>query len=281
MTTELEKGCLIDCHNHSTLSHDGCDEPMRMAERACGLGIKHFTLTDHIEINKFDVWDFAGAVEKSYGVFLEIKERFAGKMNVYYGAELGQALSDLERTEKILAEHDYDFVLGSTHGTKSYPYLNKVPDTDEDRKRCLTEYFEDELALAEWGKFSSLAHLTFPLRFLTVDINAKELKPGWREVDMTAYDSIINKILETIISKDIALEVNSSGIRKGLFEPMPSAEYIKRYRDMGGRLITIGSDAHRVADVGADIPAVMALLKDIGFSEICVFSKKQPTFIAI
>lgn len=279
--TEKRAYTLIDCHNHSTLSHDGCDEPIRMAERACGLGIKHFTLTDHIEINKFDKWDFAGAVEKSRGVYLEIKERFAGKMNVYYGAELGQALSDLPLTEKILAEHDYDFVLGSTHGTKSYPYLNKVPDTDEDRKRCLTEYFEDELALAEWGKFCSLAHLTFPLRFLTVDISQKELKPGWREVDMTAFDSIIDKILETIIEKDIALEVNSSGIRKGLAAAMPSAKYVERYRAMGGKLITIGSDAHRVADVGADIPAVIDLVRDIGFSEICVFSKKKPTFIKI
>ncbi len=278
MSTEFE---LVDCHNHSTLSHDGCDEPIRMAERACGLGIKHFALTDHIEINKFDKWDFAGAVEKSYGVYLEIKERFEGRMNVYYGAELGQALSDPVLTDRILSEHDYDFVLGSTHGTKSYPYLNKVPDTDEDRRRCLREYFEDELALAEWGRFCSLSHLTFPLRFLTVDISRPELKPGWREVDMTEFDGIINKILEVIISKDIALEVNSSGIRKGLGVPMPDAEYISRYRTMGGKLVTVGSDAHRVADVGAGIPEVMTLLKEIGFSEICVFKKKNPTFVKI
>lgn len=83
-----------DIHMHSTLSPDGCDEPMRMAERACGLRVKHFALTDHIEIEKFDQWDYAGAVNKSYESYLAIKERFGDRMNVYYGAELGQPLYD-------------------------------------------------------------------------------------------------------------------------------------------------------------------------------------------
>ena len=131
-----------DIHSHSTLSPDGCDLPMLMAERACGLGIRHYALTDHIENEKLGSWDYAGAIERSYEVFLEIKERFAGKMEVYYGAELGQALFDQPQAERILAGHDYDFVLGSTHRTRTYPRLDQVPDSDEDRHRCLDEYFE-------------------------------------------------------------------------------------------------------------------------------------------
>lgn len=273
---ENEERCLIpaDIHNHSTLSPDGFDEPMRMAERACGLGIKHFALTDHIETEKFDSWDYAGAIEKSYRSFLEIKERFAGRMEVYYGAELGQPLFNLPLAEKILAEHDFDFVLGSTHCTRTYPSLNQIPDSDEDRRRCLDEYFEEELRLAEWGQFCSLSHLTFPLRFISGDF-------GGHEVDMERYNAVIDKILETIISRGVALEVNSSGIRKGLHVPMPSEEYIRRYYDKGGRMVTVGSDAHRVSDVGADIPQCLEMLKGVGFSEICVFKKKQPVFISI
>lgn len=274
MEKEIVRSIPADIHNHSTLSPDGFGQPMSMAERACGLGIKHFALTDHIETEKFDGWDYAGAVEKSYGTFLEIKERFEGRMEVYYGVELGQPLFDLPLAEKLLAAHDYDFVLGSTHRTRTYPYLNQIPDSEEDRRRCLDEYFEEELRLAEWGKFCSLSHLTFPLRFISGDF-------GGHEVDMSRYSAIIDKILETIISRDIALEVNSSGIRKGLHVPMPSAEYIKRYYNKGGRMITIGSDAHRASDVGADIPQVIEMLKEIGFGEICVFRKKQPIFISI
>ncbi len=263
-----------DIHNHSTLSPDGFNLPAEMAERACGLGIKHFALTDHIENEKLDSWDYAGAMRKSKEVFLEIKERYAGRMEVYYGAELGQALFDLPQAERILAEHDYDFVLGSTHRTRTYPRLDRIPDSDGDRYRCLDEYFEEELRLAEWGKFCSLSHLTFPLRFICGDV-------GGHEVDMTRYDAIIDKILETIIRQGIALEVNSSGIRKGLHIPMPSAEYVRRYFAKGGRMVTVGSDAHRTSDVGADIPQCLDMLRDIGFGETCVFRKKQPVFIKI
>lgn len=263
----------VDCHSHSTLSPDGRDTPEIMAERACRLGIQHFTLTDHIENEKLDSWDYRGAMERSREVYLRLKELYSGRMNVYYGAELGQPLYNLPQAEEILARYDYDFVLGSQHRTRTYPYLNEVPDSDADRRRCMDEYFEEELALAEWGKFCSLSHFTFPLRFICGE--------GGHFIDMTRYSSIIDKILDTIISKDIALEVNSSGIRKGLGVPMPSAEYIKRYRDRGGRLITVGSDAHRECDVGADIPKCIAILKEIGYNEICVFIKKQPTFIKI
>ena len=86
METEEIRPIPADIHNHSILSPDGCDEPMKMAERACGLGIKHYALTDHIENEKLDSWDYAGAMAKSYEVFLEIRERFAGRMEVYYGA---------------------------------------------------------------------------------------------------------------------------------------------------------------------------------------------------
>lgn len=270
---------VVDCHTHSCLSPDGHDEPMKMAERAFGLGIRHYAITDHIETEKLDEWDYAGALEKSLVAFRQIKERFAGKMNVYYGAELGQPLYNLPRAEEILARYDFDFVLGSQHRTKTYPYLNKIPDSPQDRRRCLDEYFEEELALAEYGKFCSLSHLTFPLRFLALHEGAQG-KPLFEE-EMKRYGSIIDKIMQTIISKDIALEVNSSGIRKGLGVPMPSSEFISRYRALGGKMLTVGSDAHYESDVGADIPACIRLIKDIGFSEICVFSKKEPIFIKI
>lgn len=274
METEILRHIPADIHNHSTLSPDGCDEPMRMAERACGLGIKHFALTDHIECEKLESWDYAGAIARSHDVFLEIQERFRGKMEVYYGAELGQALFNLPAAEKILAEHDYDFVLGSTHCTRTYPRLDRVPDSDEDRYRCLDEYFDEELRLAEWGRFCSLSHLTFPLRFISGDV-------GGHEVDMSRCSAIIDKILEIIIRQGIALEVNSAGIRKGLHVPMPNAEYVKRYYDKGGRMVTVGSDAYRVADVAADVPQVYGMLRDIGFTEVCVFRKKQPIFVSI
>lgn len=263
-----------DIHTHSTLSHDGKDAPELLAARAFELGIKHFALTDHIENEKMDSWDFWGALERSYGVYRSLKEQYEGRMEVYYGAELGQALYDLPQAERILKEHDFDFVLGSCHRTESYARIDRLPDTDEDRYRCLDEYFEEQLALAEWGGFCALSHLDFPLRFISGDV-------GGHDIDMSRYDSIISRILDVIIKNDIALEVNSSGIRKGLHVTMPSPRYVQLYHDKGGRMITVGSDAHRACEVGADIPQALSMLRGIGYSEICVFRRKQPIFIQI
>ncbi len=245
-----------------------------MAERAYELGIKHFTLTDHIENEKLDSWHYAEAMERSFQVYKALKAEYDGRMNVYFGAELGQALYDLPQAEAILQKYDYDFVLGSQHRTRSYKRVDLLPDDKAVKYDYLDEYFEELLALAKWGKFCSLSHMTFPMRFISGDV-------GGGELDISRYSAGIDEILNVIIKSDIALEVNSSGIRKGLHVPMPSAEFIQRYRDKGGRLITLGSDAHRVEDVGADIPQCLDILRSIGFSEICVFSRKNPVFISI
>lgn len=274
MSTEIITAIPVDCHIHSTLSPDGNDAPETMAKRAFELGIKHFTLTDHIENEKLESWHYAEAMERSFEVYKALKAEYDGRMNVYFGAELGQALYNLPQAEAILQKYDYDFVLGSQHRTKSYKRVDLLPDDKAVKYAYLDEYFEELLALAEWGKFCSLSHMTFPMRFISGDV-------GGGELDICRYDPVIDKILDVIIKSDIAMEVNSSGIRKGLHVPMPDAELIQRYRDKGGKLITVGSDAHRVEDVGADIPQCLEMLKRIGFGEICVFSRKTPVFITI
>lgn len=281
----MEKEVLIDIHNHSNLSPDGSDEPVDMARRALELGVKHFALTDHIELDEFNdgEWDYCAAIKRFKPAYEKLAAEFGGKMRVYYGAEIGQAAYDRKTAESILAENDYDFVLGSVHRTEHYEHMSKIPDTGFDRKRVLSEYFEEMLDLAEWGKFCSLAHITFLMRFVSVDT------PGGLVVDkekrsQAAFDvckPIIDKILETIVKKDIALEANSSGFRRGLGGPMAGAPFIKRYKELGGRMITVGSDAHEVCDAAKDIPQCLALLRDLGFGEVCVFERKEPVFVKI
>lgn len=276
---------LVDIHNHCNLSSDSQAAPEEMAAAAFRLGVKHFALTDHIEMDEFHdgEWDYHAAIAQTRPTFERLKAEYGGRMNVYYGAEIGQAMYNLHEAEKILAEHDYDFVIGSVHRTCHYEHMGKIPDNEFDRKRVMIEYWEDMLNLVEWGKFCSLAHITFLLRFVNVDT------PGGLVIDkkerskaaFDTYRTIIDEILETIVKKDIALEVNSSGYRRGLDGPMASAPFIKRYKELGGKLITVGSDAHQPSDVAKDIDKCYALLRDLGFDEICVYEKKEPKFIKI
>ncbi len=285
MKQNMDKETLIDLHTHSNLSPDGSDEPQVMASRAAELGIAHFALTDHIEVDEFGdgEWDYPAAIERTEPAYKAIRDEFAGRMNVYYGAELGQALYDLPTAEKILSEHNYDFVIGSVHRTEHYEHMSRIPDTEFDRKRVIKEYFDEMLSLAEWGKFSTLAHMTFLMRFVNID-TPNGLVVDKTERSQAAFDvhkPIIDKILETIVSKDIALEANSSGYRRGLGGPMAAAPFIKRYRELGGKMITVGSDAHQFCDVGCDISECYKLLRELGFSEVCVFEKKEPRFVKI
>lgn len=276
---------LVNIHNHSNLSPDAKDAPYDMAKRAVELGVKYFAITDHIELDEFNdgEWDYWAAIDKTYPAFLKNKEAFGDKMHIYYGAEIGQPLYDLHNAEKILAEHDYDFVIGSVHRTCHYEHFGHFPDNEFDRKRVFTEYWEDMLNLVEWGKFSTLAHMTFLTRFVNIDTPnglVCELEKRCQAVFDT-YKPIIDKILSTIIKQGIALEVNSSGYHFGLGEPMAGTPFIMRYKELGGKMITVGSDAHEVSDIIEGIPECYELLKKIGFNEVCVFEKKQPKFISI
>lgn len=281
----MENTELIDIHTHSNLSPDAVDEPMDMAARACELGVKHFALTDHIELDEFNdgEWDYWEAIAKTEPAYERLKAAFDGKMNVYYGAELGQAMYDLHTAEKILAEHDYDFVLGSVHRTVHYEHMSRIPDTEFDRKRVLTEYFEEMLNLVEWGKFCSLAHITFLMRFVNIDTPSGLVTDKGKRCAAVfeVCKPIIDEILGIIVKKDIALEVNSSGYRRKLGEPMAGGEFVKRYRELGGKLITLGSDAHMTNDIARDIPECCKMLLELGFSEVCVFEKREPKFIKI
>lgn len=162
---------LIDIHSHSNISPDAADPPEEMALRAAELGVKHFALTDHIELDEFgdEEWDHTDAIRCMKPTYERLRAEYDGKMNVYFAAEMGQPLYDLPAAGKILAEHDLDHVIGSVHRTGHYAHMGKIPYTEFDRKRVIREYFEEMLSLVEWGKFSTLAHMTFLLRFTGVD----------------------------------------------------------------------------------------------------------------
>lgn len=276
---------LIDIHSHSNISPDAADPPEDMASRAAELGVRHFGLTDHLELDRAgdEKWDPAAALKYMRPTYEKLHREYDGRMNVYFGVEMGQALHDLPAAERILAEYDFDYVIGSVHRTKHYKNIGLISDIEHERRRAIAEHYEEMLSLAEWGKFSILAHMTFLLRFTGVDTSSGLVidKTKRSQAAFETHKPVIDKILQTIISKGIALEVNSSGYRHGLGSPMPSAEFIKRYRELGGRLITVGSDAHRTGDVAADIFECYMLLRELGFSEVCVFEKKEPKFVKI
>ena len=265
---------ICDCHTHSQHSFDGCETIDDMCNKAIELGINVLTVTDHCEANGWknsaesEFGDFTKRIPQSINSLKESQNKFTDKLTLLRGIELGQAMQDLESADEILALDDYDFVLASVHNVRNERDFYWLEYTESSAKELLHTYFNEVLEVADWNKFDSLSHLTYPLRYICGVNNIA--------IDINEYLPIIDKIFNTLIKNGKALEVNSSGLRQEIAEPMPNKFLLERYYSLGGRLVTVGSDAHKKEDLGKGINEVLNMLKSIGFTNYCYFKKRKP-----
>lgn len=265
----------FDFHNHSTQSPDGENSVEEMVPRAIELGMKHYTITDHLEINKFydEEFLYEEPVRQSSVILPQLKEKYKDKISLQYGVELGQALHDMTLTNRMLDSYNYDFIIGSCHMVRGYDDFYFLDYNEIDPQFLLDIYFEELLEMAEWGQFDVLGHLTYPLRYIVGDKGIP--------VDMEPYNAIIDEIFRTLIKNDMGIEINTSGLRQKIGRPLPDFGYVKRFYDLGGRILTIGSDAHRCEDLGKGITDGIEIARNAGFSEIACFKNRKPEFIKI
>lgn len=270
---------ICDCHCHSKWSFDGCEETDNICRQAVRLGIDVITITDHCEANGWsnpqdsEFGDFQTLIPQSVIHMKESQKSFANQVKLLRGIELGQAMQDLDAAEKALALDDFDFVLASVHNIRDTQDFYWLKYTQEFAENILYSYFKEVLEVARWNKFDSLAHLTYPLRYITGRENIK--------INIDSYYSLIDEIFKVLINNNKALEINTSGLRQEIGTTLPDKELLQRYYSLGGRLITIGSDAHKVQDLGKGINQGLHILKDIGFKEYAYFEKHSPVMVRI
>ena len=262
---------ICDSHVHSLYSYDSESPLEAICEKAIGAGLSEVCITDHYDAN-LDTGDepIYDAVAAEAGV-RRIASEYAGKLKVTYGLELGQPHELPDCTKAILAAHDFDFIIGSLHNARGEPDYYCVPFEkmdDAGYKKTMDAYFEQTLEMLEFGGFHTLGHFGYPWR-----LSVGKGHP----TDAQRHRAAITGIFRYMISNGIALEVNTSGLRRedvGTTHPLP--EMLEWYREMGGRLLTVGSDAHSCKVVGAGIPETHKMLRDIGFTEYTVFCGGKP-----
>ncbi len=265
---------LFDSHTHSDNSHDGHAPISMLCEAASEKGLAGLAITDHCEcddpklnmINRFAPLQFE---------ILKNQLAFRDQISVCCGIELGQPVYDPSRAEELLSKYKFDFVLASLHNLPNRDDFCKwdFQEHIEEIPALLKEYYEEMLKLAQWNKFDSLAHITYPLRY----IQGIQQIP----VDMRPYDELISEILKTVAQNDKAIEINTSTMRQGLGMTMPSIDYVKLFKDLGGKYVTIGSDAHWAKDIGSHLDVGMDMLKACGFEHFTVFRRREPMLLKI
>lgn len=265
----------VDLHTHCTLSFDGKSGAEDMVKRAVELGIKHYALTDHIDLGEFPDKDFdlEATVTGAAELLPALREKYADSVELLYGVELGQAVHDKALADKLLAENDYDFVIGSTHNIRGHEDFYFLDYKDTDVSELMRLYFDELLETAEWGRFDVMGHITYPLRYITGDHGI--------DVGLSQYGTVIDEILKTLIKNGKGIEINTSGLRQKFGRMFPDADIVRRYRELGGEILTIGSDAHCTDDLGKGISEGIAAARGCGFDRIAVFRRRMPVFVEI
>lgn len=281
---------LVDLHTHTEASVDSTEPAINMCRRALELGLSAYAITDHAECNRwFPIEHYPGAVPNGYDTYdnrqdferslaasTELKERFKGKLLVLSGIELGQATHDTASAEKAVSDPRLDIVIGSIHqirGQDDFAFIKYDQHEADFVPKLLEKNYLELLELARWGKFDVLGHLTYNLRYIEGNYGIK--------VDMTPYGDIIEEIFKTVIQNGKGIEINTSGLRQNYGKTFPTPEYVKLYRQLGGEILTLGSDAHCAADLGKGIEAGAEIARNAGFRYITYFKERKPEFIKL
>ncbi len=268
-----------DCHSHSNCSFDGRSDMAALCQRAVELGLYYYTVSDHCECNEYKYTGYReigyrGVVRKAWAEMERCKEQFP-KLRFCKGIELGQPLQNLSAARDALSGRDYDFVIGSLHnvaGQRDFYHLGQEGAGPERVESLLSQYFQEILEMIGWGNFDTLAHITYPLRYLPADAEL----PGF-----SGHREEVDQVLKALIRADKALELNTSRLGKPGAPKLPDFEIFCRYRELGGRLATLGSDAHCADDLAQGIDLGMELLQEAGFTEFTVFVGRRPVMLPL
>ncbi len=269
---------LSDCHLHTHHSGDS-EAPMEdMIRRGIELGLTTMCFTEHNDFGFPDYPDlpsdaFLLNVDSYLYELLALREKYAGQIKLLFGLELGLQ-PEVFRENAILARsYEFDFIIGSSHLVNGKdPYY---PDCFEGRtdEEVYRAYFEAELAnVRKFSNFDVYGHLDYVVRYGA----SRDT-----EYSYDKYKDILDNILTTILEKEKGLELNTGGIKSGMKDFHPCMDVLKRYRELGGEVITVGSDAHDPSHIADYFDRAYDVLKECGFKYYTIFEKRVPEYVKL
>ena len=270
-----------DMHMHTSFSTDSEACPRDMADEAVRKGLKTIYFTDHFDKDDLE-WGEEGIfdVDAYFAEIQKLQEEYAGKLNIRIGIELGLRTYLKGYYEELTKKYPFDFIIGSVHNV---PYKKDAEGKllytdpaaeklfagrpDKEAYRLMMETTLENVRVMDC--FQTLGHLDYVVRYG---------KNREKEYSYTELSDVIDEILKFLIQKGKGLEVNSAGLKYGLPFAHPHPDVLRRYRELGGEIITIGADAHKPEHIAYDFPKTAEILKSCGFKYYTEFSKQKPVF---
>ena len=262
-----------DVHMHCGFSNDSETRPEDMVESAIAKDLSVICFTDHYDKDNLDWGDEAiFDVESYFQKMIELQEEYRDQIDIRIGAEIGMQPYLAEYYQNFIAQHPFDFVIGSVHSVLEHDvaldFFQKHSDPEGYRI-----YFEEMLQDVQKIKACDvLGHLDYIVRYSN---------QGSKGFDLNDYMDIIEEILKQVIAHGKGIEMNMSGLKYGLGAPHPQPEIIKRYRELGGEIITVGADGHIPEHIAYDYHLADDILKSCGFKYYTEFKGRKPLFVKI
>lgn len=258
---------MFDYHMHSKVSFDGQATPEQMVRSAVDAGLREICFTDHIDHERgaaVETMVFDQAVYDAAYDHLE-----APGLKIRKGMEFGLKPDNQAELERDLKRRSFDFVIGSVHFIDELDVYMEPYWEGKTVAEAYREFMEQTLRCVQaHGNFDVLGHLTF--------ICKARANPTRELLRYEDYREITDEILRQLARKGLGLEINTSGVdRCGGF--LPTADFFRRFKELGGEIVTIGSDAHTADRVGQYTKEACGILKEI-FGYVCTFEGRKPIF---
>ncbi|MEE0071989.1 MAG: histidinol-phosphatase HisJ family protein [Lachnospiraceae bacterium] len=261
-----------DVHMHCGFSNDSETRPEDMVESAIAKGLSVICFTDHYDKDNLDWGDEAiFDVESYFQKMIELQEEYRDQIDIRIGAEIGMQPYLAEYYQDFMAQHPFDFV-SSVHSVLEHDVALDFFQKHSDPEGYKI-YFEEMLQDVQKIKsYDVLGHLDYIVRYSN---------QGSKGFDLNDYMDIIEEILKQVIAHGKGIEMNMSGLKYGLGAPHPQPEIIKRYRELGGEIITVGADGHIPEHIAYDYHLADDILKSCGFKYYTEFKGRKPLFVKI
>lgn len=266
---------LTDYHIHTKYSPDSKISIDKRCKWAIENKIDEICITDHIENwsngkDEYLVPDYKNLiidVEKA-------REKYKNKLKIKIGGELGIYYSLLKEANNIILSKDLDYVLGSYHQVRD---LRLHPKGElfvkNDRITAYNIYFEHVLdTLKNFDNFDCHGHLDVIARY-----NLYENK----DFKYIEHKELVDEILKLTVEKGKGLEINVGSVHYKLKQFHPTIEVLKAFKNLGGEIVTIGSDSHALDNVNKDLILAQEMLKNAGFHYLSTYDKRKPNFIKL
>ena len=197
------------------------------------------------------------------------------KVKTNFGIEIGLRPESFPKIRNMVISHDFDFIIGSSHITcKKDMSMDPTFFEGLSAKEAYMKYFNEVLENIKkyYYEFDVYGHLDYVVRYGNY---------GIKQINYDDFKDVLDTILMTLIRKDKGIEINTSGFRYGVGQPHPCFDIIKRNKELGGKIITVGSDAHQAKDLASHFEIVYQMLETVGYDEVAIYHHRKPDFVKI